>query len=155
MYNLKTNENHSFHRATSDDIEALLVLNFELDYDNWSQERFEQVFELELPCWLILSSSGVLIGFVVYLICFDEVRILNLTIARQFRKQGYGARLLIHALDDSREFNVGYALLEVRIDNFKAIKLYTQLGFKILCVREGYFTDKVPQDGYLMQLSLK
>ena len=155
MYNLQPSVSHSFRRASLDDLGMLLALNAELDFDNWSQERFEQVFELDLPCWLALNEDGALIGCVVYLICFDEVRIINVTIARAYQNQGYGQRLLVHALEDSREFSVNYALLEVRIDNFKALKLYTRLGFKILCVREGYFTDKVLQDGYFMQLTLK
>jgi ribosomal-protein-alanine N-acetyltransferase len=52
-----------------------------------------------------------------------------------------GERLLVRALDASREREARRVTLEVRKSNSVAISLYKKYGFREAAVRRGYYSD--------------
>lgn len=144
-----------FRRASFTDLYSILTINDELEYDKWSPKRFIDTFEYELPIWVLEQCDKKVIGYVVCLPCLDEIKVLNFAVLRRARGQGHGKRLLAYTLLDAIEsFKVDYALLDVRINNYEALEIYTKIGFEILCVRENYYTSDPIQDSYFMQLQL-
>lgn len=144
-----------FRLAQVSDIDAIMEINAELEFDQWAREKFEQVFEYNLTTWLVYRRDGKICGYAIYLLCLDEARILNVTISKEYRGQGLGKRLMMHTLNDAYRQDIHYAMLETRVTNFVALNLYNQLGFRILCVRPDYYTDKEVCDAYFMQLHMK
>ena len=146
---------YSYRQATHADLPELLRLNYQLDCDQWSSERFDDLFEHELPIILLLAPDGRVAGFLVYLLCLDEARILNLVIDKEYQRCGLGTRLLTHVLDEICSNDLAkYAMLEVRVSNLVAFNMYTQHGFRVISLRKDYYTDTRIEDGYLMELVL-
>lgn len=56
-------------------------------------------------------------------------RIYGLAISPQFQGRKLGQLLLTHAIDRLRERGIKTIVLEVRIDNVAAVKLYKKFGF--------------------------
>ncbi|MDD3266730.1 MAG: GNAT family N-acetyltransferase, partial [Burkholderiales bacterium] len=132
----------------------IMRLNDELDEDKWSQEQYERVLECELSIDLYIIDEEV-VGFIVYAISFDELKILSFVIAKCYQRRYIGSKLMFHTLNKSRQIEgVIYAMLDVCVFNSSAINLYHQFGFRILCIREDYYNDRFTRDGYLMQLKL-
>jgi len=144
----------NIRHATTDDMPRLLEINDEVDLDIWPEERFNEVFTHQLPIFVICDNNDRILGYIIYLMCLEEARIINFTMAKDYQGRGYGKKLLIHALQQAYMHESRYAILEVRVSNIRALNLYTKFGFRILCVRENYYTDKIVEDGYLMQLEL-
>jgi ribosomal-protein-alanine N-acetyltransferase len=141
--------------ATRADLPQILVINDELDYDKWSAEKFNDVFDYEIDIYVVTNEFDIICGYIVSLVCLDELRILNLMITQSMRKQGLAKQLLCHSINHAKKNSeVSYALLEIDVNNFVALKLYIDFGFRVLCVRKNYYTDKKLRDAYLMQLEL-
>ena len=94
---------------------------------------------LEHLFWVAVDGS-VLAGFLVMRrVAPDEIEVLNLAVARSFRRKGIGQGLLQAALDGFS----GDVFLEVRASNEGARRFYENVGFKTLNVREKYYENPV------------
>ncbi len=144
-----------FFRCTREHLIELFNISNSVHVDKWAWEKFEQLIEYNLPI-IGLSKNDDLIGFVTYLACLEEARILNIAVLKEFQNKGYGKKLLIEALKDAKNNNLRYAMIDVRVNNLKAVSLYTKLGFRILCMRKNYYDTDINQleDSYFMQLEL-
>lgn len=134
--------------------ELIEINNRNYEFDKWDAQRFEQIMQNNIPI-IILAKDGKIIGFLVYLLCLDEARILNLVIDNVWRGNGYGKILLSRVIEEVRYDEVRYIMLDVRVSNTYAINFYQNYGFEILCRRSNFYNTYEPkEDGYFMQLEL-
>lgn len=98
-------------------------------------------------------KNGEVAGFACIWILFSELKINNIAIKKQFRRNGLGTQLLEYILDLGYRKGCDHATLEVRGSNESAIRLYSKLGFKRIGLRKGYYADN-GEDAYLMSLEL-
>lgn len=101
-----------------------------------------------------LLARRELLGYFVCMPVFDEVHLLNLTVAPEFQKQGIGRWLLgeVHAHAERGAANALW--LEVRPSNEAAIKLYVSYGFNIVGRRRDYYPaqEGKREDALLLKL---
>jgi ribosomal-protein-alanine N-acetyltransferase len=71
----------------------------------------------------------------------DELHITLVAVRPSQRRQGLGSRVLQDLLSEARRRGAGAATLEVAATNAAALGLYSQLGFRILGRRRGYYRD--------------
>lgn len=65
--------------------------------------------------------------------------VLTIAVAPGHEGRGLGARLLTGLLDAATGFGCHEVLLEVRVDNERAQRLYERFGFAPLGIRRGYY----------------
>ncbi|MCL4542898.1 MAG: ribosomal protein S18-alanine N-acetyltransferase [Deltaproteobacteria bacterium] len=82
-----------------------------------------------------------IIGFVIFYNVLDEMHILDITVARAEQSKGIGTFMANYILRKYINLGVKYFYLEVRVSNFRAIKLYKKLDFKVFMLRKGYYDD--------------
>ncbi|MGW1073830.1 ribosomal protein S18-alanine N-acetyltransferase [Streptomyces sp. NPDC002537] len=63
----------------------------------------------------------------------------TIAVAREHWSTGLGARLLSELLTTATAFECREVLLEVRVDNTRAQRLYERFGFEPVGVRRGYY----------------
>lgn len=86
---------------------------------------------------------------------FDELQIMQIAVARAFRRRGL-AEAMTHALVDSAS-DVAVVMLEVRLSNTAARALYTKLGFIESGYRKNYYAVGASgsgEDAVLMELQV-
>ena len=81
--------------------------------------------------------GGDLIGFSVVMTVIDEAHLLNIGVCQRYQGQGYGARLLRHAMENARLNHASKLFLEVRPSNERAVELYRHFGFRQIGLRKG------------------
>jgi ribosomal-protein-alanine N-acetyltransferase len=110
----------------------------------WSRSMFAG--ELAKPSSLSLGAfdgdcHDALVGYLIISRYVDAWHVLNVAVARDYRRQGIATQMLEELFrlteGDARR---GYTL-EVRVSNETAIALYERLGFQATGVRRGYYTD--------------
>ena len=94
-------------------------------------------------------KNNILTGYIEYNLIYETIDIVNVFVLEPYRNLGIATELLKYLIENNKEKK--NITLEVRVDNEYAIKLYTNLGFKKVAVRENYYKGK---DGYLMELIL-
>ena len=125
------------------------MLSFSLP---WSERSFR--FELtENPVargW-VAEVDGKISAMLVLWFIVDEAHIATIAVHPDFRRQGIGEHILLHALKDVQGEGARRAFLEVRIGNLAAQAMYKKYGFEVAGVRPRYYRDN-NEDALLMNL---
>ncbi len=122
------------------DIPQLCALEAITQQSPWSQETFEKCFQAGSQGWAIVQPIDHIIGFIVVLMQVSECHILNICVAPNQHRQGYGSQLLSHALAEVKQQGAEIVYLEVRRSNKKAIALYERMGFSKVGERKNYYS---------------
>ena len=104
----------------------------------WTEGIMRDCFRFGYLCKVYESSDDIL-GYGIVSIGAGECHFLNICIAPACQRQGHGVRLVTLLLQAARAANARSALLEVRISNKAAFRLYHKLGFNEIGVRKGYY----------------
>ena len=86
------------------------------------------------------TESGVrLIGYAGLATTGDQADIQTIAVARDHWGTGLGSTLLTELLTAASEFECAEVMLECRVDNVRAQKLYERFGFAPIGFRRGYY----------------
>lgn len=131
-----TAENYQRYLADWEDIEREA---FALP---WQAESVSKdICQHQAASYLACIQGEHLIGYASYWLIAGEGNINNVAIARSFRGQGLGKRLMQALIADCKQRGGTAMTLEVRESNVAAIALYQKLGFHIAGVRPHYYED--------------
>lgn len=119
------------------------------EYDEfWNEKTLIDEFENENSEYFVLIEEEKIIGFAGLWFNVDEAHIMNITVKKEYRKKGFGTKLLQFLIERAKEKNKKCITLEVREDNNPAILLYEKLNFEKVGIRKKYYNSKV--DGIIM-----
>lgn len=139
--------------ATPEDIESLVAIDRGSPRP-WAHAAFEHELENAPPTLFTLHHQGSPVGFVVRRIQPPEMDIVNLAVAAEHRRLGFGARLLRLLLEKAQLEGVQRVFLEVRESNRRARDLYLRSGFEETQRRRNFYEDPV-EDALLMSLKIE
>jgi len=88
---------------------------------------------------VVESPAGTLSGFIALAVVLDEAEIRHLLIDPARRRAGLGTQLLVAGLGLLLQRGVRRCLLEVRVSNAPALRLYERAGFRRDGVRPDYY----------------
>jgi len=69
------------------------------------------------------------------------------------RRLGIGEQVLRQVIEQVKFKGARWITLEVRPSNAAALKLYKKLGFKMMGIRKGYYSNP-PEDAFVLALHL-
>ncbi|MDJ0383431.1 ribosomal protein S18-alanine N-acetyltransferase [Streptomyces sp. G-G2] len=149
------------------DIEPVLELEHELfPEDAWSAGMFwselahargplatrRYVVAETMPDGGSAAGDGRLVGYAGLAAAGDLGDVQTIAVAREEWGTGLGARLLTDLLGAATAFECAEVLLEVRVDNTRAQRLYERFGFEPIGFRRGYYQPG-NVDALVMRLS--
>lgn len=109
--------------------------------DPWSEKSIASELENPLSVWLVAVDGGRLIGYVGSQTVLGETDMMNLAVAPEARRQGTGRALVLALVDALTEKGSHSLMLEVRVSNTPAQKLYESLGFSQVGRRPKYYVN--------------
>ncbi len=120
------------------DLDGVAALEATLQVFPWTRGNFADSISGGHSVW-VLRIGGELVGFSVVMSVLDEAHLLNIGIAQRHQGQGFGARMLRHAMECARLGGARKLFLEVRPSNERAVDLYRHFGFRQIGLRKGYY----------------
>jgi len=139
---------------TRDDLLQIVAIEREATPSPWSAVQFEQSME-EHCCQVICTAgveAGAIIGYTVVSTLLDCAEVLNICISPKYQGERFGSQLLTDILKQLPD-EVMVVYLEVRVSNFRAIRLYQNYGFVEVGQRRDYYpTEFGREDAILMNL---
>lgn len=127
------------------DVEPVLVLEQATFPENaWSAGMFwSELAHARGPFatrrYVVAVSGDELLGYGGFGAVDGTGDILTIAVTPGREGKGLGARLLTELLGAATDFGCHEVLLEVRVDNDRAKRLYERFGFAPLGVRRGYY----------------
>ena len=151
MHNESIQQALSFKKMTLADLVEIEPIE-KLCYPNpWSRKVMADCIKAHYQC-VAMRYGEELVGYAFMLIGVNESHLLNLSVAPEQQRKGYAERLLQHMAYISRYWHCKKMLLEVRISNLPAIRLYEKAGFEYIGRRKNYYRyDGIQEDALVME----
>jgi ribosomal-protein-alanine N-acetyltransferase len=102
---------------------------------------------------LVADIGGRVVGYISIMDLNDSAKIISFAVKREFQGKGIGEMLIDEAIERCLERGRKSIMLEVRVSNERAQRLYKKKGFKVVDILPGYYRDG--EDAYLMMLNLQ
>jgi ribosomal-protein-alanine N-acetyltransferase len=144
-----------FEALTPDHLDAVLDVEKRAYAHPWSHGNFMDTLAAGYEAQLLLADD-ILLGYFVAMKGVDEVHLLNITVAQEFRGEGW-SRVMLDALALwARGQGADWLWLEVRVGNERAIKVYDAHGYRQVGRRKNYYPNDRGQreDALVMSLRL-
>jgi ribosomal-protein-alanine N-acetyltransferase len=125
------------------------LLSFSLPWPERSF-RFEMTENPVTRGW-VAEVDGRIAAMLVLWFIVDEAHIATIATHPDFRRQGIGEQVLLHALRAVHVEGARRAFLEVRAGNIAAQTMYKKYGFIVDGLRRKYYRDN-DEDAILMSL---
>ncbi|WP_329564831.1 ribosomal protein S18-alanine N-acetyltransferase [Kitasatospora sp. NBC_01266] len=85
------------------------------------------------------TEDGSIVGYAGLMAGPAEADVQTIAVDDRYQGRGLGAALLADLVEESVRRGCTELLLEVRIDNFRAQRLYERFGFAPIGIRRGYY----------------
>ena len=127
------------------DIDSVLELEKDLfPEDAWSRGMFWSELAHSrggeaTRRYLVAEAGGRIVGYAGLAASGDLADVQTIAVARDHQGTGLGGRLLTELLRAASTFECAEVMLECRIDNIRAQKLYERFGFEAIGFRRGYY----------------
>lgn len=131
------------------------ILNVvEIDRKSYSQpwgvnEFFREINYNKFGRYFVAEVDNKIVGYIGSWFLGDLIHITTVAVDPQYRRKGIGEMLLNFIIEMGKKEKVKKVVLEVRVSNIIAQKLYEKLGFKIEKIKKEYYPDN-KEDAYYM-----
>lgn len=139
----------NIRRMVSSDAEEVSRIEQKIFSQPWSCQGFLDALAGENAIFLVAEANKKIVGYCGMYWAADEGEITNVAVDASFRRYGIGKKLVEHLMVEAESGDIKNMILEVRVSNEAAIRLYENLGFSIQGIRKGFY-EKPKEDGYVM-----
>jgi ribosomal-protein-alanine N-acetyltransferase len=127
---------NNIRRATLNDLVSISAIENSTSAYPCSNQQLQDCID---NTYVLLGSSKTL-GFAVIVTVENQAELHNIAIDPEQQGKGLGSQFL-KALISGLPTTVKQFYLEVRVSNFRAIRLYQQLGFVKIAERKDYYRN--------------
>ena len=125
-----------------EDILKISQLEKEIFSDEaWSFKTLATSFKQSNFVGLLCEDGGEVAGYGCLVVAVDSADIGNIAVAENYRGAGMGTALLQKLCEKAKAMGAQKVFLEVRVSNFKAMKMYLKCGFVGTYCRTRYYPD--------------
>lgn len=117
----------------------------------WTKEDFECALRNRQTIGMVAESHERIIGYMVYELHRQHLRVVNFAVHPDFRRQSVGRQMIEKLIRLATKQT--HITLEVRETNLDAQFFFSRLGFVATEVLRGAYLD-TPEDAYVMKFNL-
>jgi ribosomal-protein-alanine N-acetyltransferase len=136
-------------RFRPSDFERIIAIEKEA-FGEYNPILFMAAYETFPDGFLVAEEDGHVVGFLTtVVVALFDVKILSIAVDKRCQSKGFASMLLEALFQVLRAKGILRLLLEVRLSNTRAQRLYLSLGFNLVKVISAYYQDG--EDAYLME----
>ena len=138
------------------DLDAVAALERTAYAHPWERQHFSDCLASGYQAQRLLAGEH-LLGYFVAMKGFEEVHLLNITVAPAYQRQGWAQWMLEALTVWARGQGADWLWLEVRSGNSRAIQVYQAHGFRFVGRRKQYYpaSDGQREDALVMSCRLR
>lgn len=143
------NKEQKFRAMITQDLPTIIQLENAGHEYPWTPGIFEDCLKVGYVAQVFASHQEI-ISYGLMSIAVEEAHIFNVCVNRQQRRKGYGQKMMNHLIDIAKKKKVNSVFLEVRPSNITAIRLYENMGFNEIALRENYYPANTGREDALV-----
>lgn len=116
----------------------------------WSEQGFLDALRQD-TLFVTAKQENQVLGYCGMYCSFEEGEITNVAVFPEAQRNGIGKKIISGLLEMALEKGIVRVVLEVRVSNTPAIKLYEGFGFQTVGIRKGFY-EKPREDAAIMIL---
>ena len=109
--------------------------------DPWSENSIASELDNRLSLWLVALDGDRVAAYVGSQSVLGETDMMNIAVHPDYRRQGIAEQLVTCLVAKLKELGNHSLMLEVRVSNDPARKLYEKLGFQQVGLRKNYYRN--------------
>ena len=107
----------------------------------WSRQSYTEELTKTGAFYFVALENSRVIGYIGMWHVVNEAHITTFAVSPEKRKCGAGTALLNHLVETAAHLGTIGMMLEVRINNYDAQRLYFRKGFILERIRKNYYSD--------------
>ena len=147
------NINTLISKMKNDEVNEIINMQLDNNRNILSKTSILNDLENSNAIYFVAKIDNDIVGYIAATLLYDHIDILSVLVSTKYVRQGIASTLLSTVLNYAISINISDILLEVRITNIEAQKLYEKFGFSIINVRKDYYQDNL-EDAIIYKLSL-
>ncbi|MFW9939215.1 MAG: ribosomal protein S18-alanine N-acetyltransferase [Candidatus Thorarchaeota archaeon] len=152
MNNIKIESQIFIRRCKLNDLEGVIEVNERELPEDYPYFFYKSILDNFPEAFLVTTNKeNKVIGYVMWRVeqipSLDSLRYVNkghlvsIAVSEEYRRRGIGTKLLANSMAAVKKHKITEYVLEVRVSNYVAIKLYEKFNFKIERVKKNYYRD--------------
>lgn len=133
--------NIQIERANICDLEQIDNIELSLEHRILSYSILSSTLGKDAYYYFVAKIDNNIIGYISAEILIDHFDLLAIAVSKDYRRQNIATMLLDKLKDICKELDIKDIFLEVRCNNFPAIKFYKNSGFEKISTRKNYYAD--------------
>src|SRR4051812_19393775 len=122
------------------DIDEVMALEEDLFDDPWSEGLFwSELAQVDSRHYIVIDETDGIVAYAGLAAADEEGYIQTVAVTRERWGAGLGTTLVGALITEAERRGVTRLVLEVRVENDRAQKLYRSFGFEPVGVRKGYY----------------
>jgi len=163
-FDVSKDQEITIRRCTLEDLDGVIEVNEKELPEDYPYFFYKSILDNYPESFLIAqNSSGKIVGYIMWRVekspSLDSLRYINkghlvsIAVSNEYRQQGIAKQLLSNSMLAIKKYKIHDYVLEVRVTNYNAIRLYEQYKFQIANVKKNYYRDG--ENAYYMTLNAK
>jgi len=159
-----TNQRVIIKRCYLDDLDGVIKVNEQELPEDYPYFFYKSILDNFPESFLLAQNDqGKIVGYIMWRVekspSLDSLRYINkghlvsIAVSQDYRKRGIAKSLLTHSMQAIKKYKTHEYVLEVRVSNYNAVKLYEQFKFQIANIKKNYYRDG--ENAYYMTLKTK
>ena len=121
---------------------------------SWSEKMLRDSLRSNDYCF-VAEWLGAVCGYLISMSAVDELHLLNICVRPDVQQSGCRKQLLEALCSKAQASGMSLILLEVRVSNTAAQRLYQNFGFEYIGTRKNYYPATTGrEDALVMKLTL-
>ena len=150
--NLKNHYQIQIRRCQLNDLEQVIEINERELPEDYPYFFYKSILDNFPESFLVaIDKDNKIIAYIMWRVeklpSIDSLRYVNkghlvsIAVSEDFRRKGIAEGLLSTSMANIKKYKVHEYVLEVRVSNYSAIKLYEKFDFKVESVKKNYYRD--------------
>jgi len=149
--------------CTLDDLDAVIEVNERELPEDYPYFFYKNILD-DFPEGFLIAQNkqGKIVAYIMWRVekapsinslkYVNKAHLVSIAVAEGYRRRGIATTLLSNSMKSIKKYKIHEYVLEVRVSNYSAIRLYEKLDYKIESTKKNYYRDS--ENAYFMLLTV-
>lgn len=162
--NNKDDPEFFIRKCTVEDLDGVIEVNETELPEDYPYFFYKSILDEFPESFLVAqNTNGKIIAYIMWRVekapsvnslkYINKAHLVSIAVSEPYRRRGIGSTLLSNSMAAIKKYKIYEYVLEVRVTNYIAIRMYEKFDFKIISIKKNYYRDS--ENAYFLTLNAK